>query len=310
MMKVLIIDDSPDALAIARARLAKEGMEILCAESGRAGLDAAKQTPPDLILLDLDMPDMSGLDVCRTLKADVDLCMIPVIFLSGVCGHEDKIAGLDLGAIDYITKPFDAFELRARVRAALRTKRLQDLLIQYSQVDPLTELCNRRALMERLQQEWARIQRHGGSLAFIMADLDHFKQINDLHGHPGGDRVLCQAASAIFGQTRQSDIAARNGGDEFSILCPDTDAEGAAELAERCRSSIENLHVPLNDADVRITASFGVADSAGAPSAEAMVQTADQTMYEAKRAGGNRVYRGASLPAENTEIAGQKGKTS
>lgn len=183
-MKLLIVDDDRDALDVAKIRLAKENVAIVCADGGAAGLKAARSEQPDLILLDLDMPDMSGFDVCRALKADAELCMIPVLFLSGSTTAEDKIHGLDLGAVDYVTKPFDAFELRARVRAALRTKHLQDMLFEHAHIDPLTGLPNRRALVERLQREWARIERHGGRLSFIMADIDHFKRVNDLsHVH-------------------------------------------------------------------------------------------------------------------------------
>ena len=160
------------------------------------GLKAARSEEPDLILLDLDMPDISGFDVCRSLKADAELCMIPVLFLSGSTTPEDKIVGLDLGAVDYVTKPFDAFELRARVRAALRTKHLQDMLFEHAHIDPLTGLPNRRALMERLQQEWARIERHGGRLSFIMADIDDFKSVNDRFGHHVGDKILQKVAGA------------------------------------------------------------------------------------------------------------------
>ncbi|MEN6449498.1 MAG: response regulator [Thermoguttaceae bacterium] len=187
-MKVLIIDDSLDALQVAKVRLAKEQLDIVCAENGQAGLDAARREFPDLILLDVDMPGMSGFDVCRALKADVDLCMIPVLFLSGSVTPEDKVRGLDLGAVDYLGKPFDAFELRARVRAALRTKHLQDLLIEHAHIDPLTGMSNRRAMMERLECEWARIQRHGGQLSFIMADLNHSDSVNDRFGR----QVLAQ----------------------------------------------------------------------------------------------------------------------
>ncbi len=144
-MKILVIDDSPDALAVAKARLARENLDVLCAGGGVEGLQIARRERPDVILLDLDMPDMSGFEVCRRLKADAELCMIPVIFLSGSGSLSDKVKGLDLGAVDYVTKPFDGVELQARVRAALRTKRLQDLLTKYAQIDPVTELWNRRA---------------------------------------------------------------------------------------------------------------------------------------------------------------------
>jgi len=212
-MKVLIVDDSPDALALAKARLGKEGLELVCADGGKAALAAARTERPDLILLDVDMPDVSGFEVCRTLKADPELCMIPVIFLSVSGSADDKVKGLNVGAVDYVTKPFDAFELRARVNAALRTKHMQDLLVEYARIDPLTGLANRRGLMVRLAQEWACIQRHGGRLSFIMSDVDHFKRINDTHGHTFGDRALQAIAGAIADQCRRSDLPARYGGD-------------------------------------------------------------------------------------------------
>lgn len=127
-MRILIIDDSADALAVAKARLAQEGHEILCAGGGREGLEAVGRESPDLVLLDVDMPEMNGFEVCRRLKEDAATYSMPVIFLSGSGGTDEKVKGLDLGAVDFVTKPFDAYELRARVRAALRTKHLQDLL--------------------------------------------------------------------------------------------------------------------------------------------------------------------------------------
>ena len=301
-MKVLIIDDSMEALAIAKARLAKEGLTVVCANGGKRGLEEASREPPDLVLLDLDMPDMSGFGVCRALKADPDLCMIPVIFLCGSGTESDKVEGLDLGAVDYVTKPFDAFELRARVRAALRTKHLQDLLIHYGHVDPLTELGNRRALTDRLCQEWARIQRHGGSLAFIMADVDHFKLVNDAHGHPAGDDVLREIAGIISAQCRDSDIPARYGGEEFAVVCTATDAVGATKLAERCREQIEKHEVSLAADTVQVTASFGVADSGDATSVDGLVAAADEALYEAKEVGRNRVVV-AGQPSERPDGA-------
>lgn len=288
-MKVLIVDDHPESVAVAEARLAGENVTICSALDGAAGLEAARREKPDLILLDVDMPDMSGFDVCRALKADVELCMIPVLFLSGSGNLADKVQGLDLGAVDYVTKPFDSFELRARVRAALRNKRLQDLLIEHAQVDPLTGLCNRRALLERLHETWARVQRHGGHLSFIIADVDHFKQINDTYGHSLGDAVLQEIAQSIFSQCRQVDMPARYGGDEFVILVPDENARGAARLAERCRRQIEQAEVSRSGQTVRTTASFGVADADGVPTPEALIEEADRALYRAKKIGGNQV---------------------
>ena len=292
-MKVLIVDDSPDALAIAQARLAREELVIHCVASGQACLVAARAFAPDLVLLDVDMPDMSGFDVCRAMKADPELCMIPVIFLSGFDSSEDRVKGLDIGAVDYVAKPFDAFELRARVRAALRTKRLQDLLVERAHVDPLTELPNRRALDDCLRREWSRALRQGGGLSVIMADLDRFKQINDMHGHPAGDKVLRGTARAIAAQCRQSDLPARYGGEEFAIVVPEEQAPEAALLAERCRKEIESVRVPVAGQDgtqaVGITASFGVADRRWAESPESLVELADANLYLAKRGGRNTV---------------------
>jgi diguanylate cyclase (GGDEF)-like protein len=289
MKRLLLVDDDVESLAVARARLADDEIEISCATGGRAGLEAAKSQHPDLILLDLDMPDMSGFDVCRILKTDPELCLIPVLFLSGSGTSDDKVRGLDLGAVDYITKPFDDFELRARVRAAIRTKELQDLLIEHAHIDPLTGLPNRRALMDRLRMEWARMQRHGGDLSFIMADIDHFKRVNDTYGHSTGDKALQEVARTIARQCRESDLPARCGGEEFAIVVPNEGLSGAVHLAERCRQAIEKINLPARGEPIRPTASLGVADADGVPSAELLVDRADQALYQAKAAGRNRV---------------------
>jgi two-component system, cell cycle response regulator len=289
-MKVLIIDDDPDALEVAKARLTKEELEIVCAQGGVLGLKAARYEEPDLILLDLDMPDISGFDVCRSLKADTELCMIPVLFLSGSTTPEDKIVGLDLGAVDYVTKPFDAFELRARVRAALRTKHLQDMLFEHAHIDPLTGLPNRRALMERLQLEWARIERHGGRLSFIMTDIDYFKSINDRFGHQMGDKILQQLGGVLSGQCREGDLPARFGGDELAIVVPGENATTAAHLAERCRHEIAKACVAVRQDMITVTASFGVADTEGVSSLGTLMRRADEALYQAKKAGRNQVH--------------------
>jgi diguanylate cyclase (GGDEF)-like protein len=288
-MKILIIDDSADALAVAKARLAHEGHEILCAGNGKEGLEAADRENPDLVLLDVDMPDMTGFEVCRRLKENAATYSTPVIFLSGSGGTADKVKGLDLGAVDFVTKPFDAFELRARVRAALRTKHLQDLLREHALIDPLTELPNRRALDERLQQEWARLLRHGGNLSVIMADVDHFKKVNDQFGHPTGDEVLRQVARLLAKGCRESDTATRYGGEEFVVVAPETTPRAAAELADRLRLSICSRPVQVHGHTLDVTASFGVAGNEGLKAPEDLVQAADDAMYRAKTAGRNRV---------------------
>lgn len=288
-MKILVIDDNPDALLIAKSRLKKECEDIICAEGGKKGLEIAKQEMPDLILLDIDMPDMTGFEVCRALKADPELCMIPVLFLSGSVSAEDKIRGLDLGAVDYVTKPFDAFELQARVRAALRTKNLQDLLIEHAHIDPLTELPNRRALMERLQQEWGRMERHGQPFSFIMADIDHFKKVNDAFGHLVGDQLLREIAKVFAKQCRIIDMPARYGGEEFAVVVHHATAANALSLAERCREEIEKIKLPVKGETVCATVSFGVAEAMGLSTPETVIEQADEALYDAKVNGRNRV---------------------
>ncbi|MCE5278895.1 MAG: diguanylate cyclase [Planctomycetaceae bacterium] len=300
-MKVLIVDDCAEALLIAKARLAQESLEVVCASSGREGLDTAAATMPDLILLDVDMPDMSGFTVCEMLQQSPALCMVPVIFLSASQDAHDKVRGLDLGAVDYVTKPFDAFELRARVRAALRTKRLQDLLLTCTQIDPLTELGNRRALDAGLQQEWARAERTGSPLAVVMADIDYFKRINDQFGHHAGDDVLSRVAAVLRNQCRQCDRLFRYGGEEFVILLPAETAASASNVADRCRRTVAQWPVKTIRGIIEVTLSFGTADSRQASCTQELLDLADAAMYDAKHQGRNCV-RVAHQPTLRTAI--------
>jgi diguanylate cyclase (GGDEF)-like protein len=286
---ILIVDDTPANLHVLTRMVEELGYIARPVTGGKMALQAAQSHPPDLVLLDIIMPGMDGYEVCTRLKADEKLQDVPVIFISALHETADKVKGLELGAVDFVTKPFDAFELRARVSAALRTKRMQDLLIEHAKIDPLTGLTNRRGLMERLQQEWDRVQRHGGALSFIMGDVDHFKRINDTHGHAVGDQALCEVADAIVGRCRKTDLPSRYGGEEFAIVVPDEAVSAAARLAERCRQAVEAVRLSTRSESLRITASFGVADSTGVASPEALVQQADKALYRAKNAGRNRV---------------------
>ncbi len=295
--KVLVVDDVYDNVKLLAHVLEDEGYEVSAAYNGREALAAVAADRPDVILLDVTMPEMDGIEVCRRLKTDDHLRMVPVILVTAKDMDEDVVNGLDAGADDYVSKPFSSHVLAARVRAALRTKHLEDLLIEQAHIDPLTGLWNRRALMARLEQEWAGVQRHGRPLSLVMVDIDHFKNVNDVHGHFVGDRLLQEIASTITGQCRQTDLPARYGGEEFAIVVPDEPASAAVHLAERCRRKIERIRLPLITATLATTASFGVADSAGLPSPEALVAQADAALYEAKRAGRNTVrLRGHCTP--------------
>jgi diguanylate cyclase (GGDEF)-like protein len=289
--KVLVVDDQQEIVRLLAAEMGRQGYDVSVARDGCQALAMAAADRPDVILLDIVMPGMDGIEVCRRLKADDELRMVPIILLTANDREADMVEGLDAGADDYVVKPFSSHVLAARVRAALRIKRLEDLLVEQAHIDPLTGLRNRRALMERLEQEWAHVQRHGRRLALVMVDIDHFKGVNDCYGHFVGDRLLQEISRTIAGQCRKSDLPARYGGEEFAIIVPDETASGAVYLAERCRRKIETIRLPLVAETLAATASFGVADASGLPSLEALLGRADAALYAAKRAGRNMVVR-------------------
>lgn len=257
---------------------------------GAEGLAEIKSHRPDLILLDLDMPGMDGFEVLRAIKDDSQTNHIPVIVLSGLASPEDKVSAFDLGAHDYIIKPFELTELRVRIRAALRLNFLLRMLAQRAQIDGLTGLWNRAYFDRRVQDEVARVQRHGGALSIAFFDADHFKSINDTFGHPAGDAVLQGIAELIQRESRQSDIACRYGGEEFVLIMPETSAQDAHAFCDRLRAGLEAIVWPRHP-ERKVTISIGVAGSNSASdiTAAAWVETADKCLYAAKKGGRNRV---------------------
>ena len=286
--RVLIIDDSRNIHALIRARLAGEPVEVHSAYNSDQGLTLAAQVLPDLVLLDVDMPELDGFEVCRRLKAEVATMSIPVVFLTGAGSTDSKIRGLELGAVDYITKPFEPAELRARVRAALRTKYLLDLLSKKAMIDGLTGLWNRTYFDQQLAAQLSLARRSGQPLSVVMADLDHFKNINDTYGHLTGDEALRVAAACIQATCRIEDIVCRFGGEEFAVIVPSTPADRAAIMAERLRKAIEKLALSHRGMPVPLTASFGVADVATFGDNE-ILAAADQALYRAKHRGRNSI---------------------
>jgi diguanylate cyclase (GGDEF)-like protein len=286
--KVLLIDDCPSIHGLVRARLREEPVELHSAFDGESGLAAAATLAPDLVLLDVEMPGTNGFEVCRRMKDDPRTIHIPVIFLTGASSTQEKIRGLELGAIDYVTKPFDPAELRARVRASLRTKYLMDLLSRKAMIDGLTGLFNRAYFDARLVAELSLARRSLAPLSCIMLDVDRFKQINDLHGHPFGDEVLRGIGQVLAEHCRTEDTVCRYGGEEFIVLCPNTGSSAAASLAERLRDGIEQSAWTKNGMPVQITCSFGVSDLHGI-TPPSVVDLADQALYRAKQTGRNRV---------------------
>ncbi|CAG1011056.1 Response regulator PleD [Phycisphaerales bacterium] len=286
---VLVIDDSVDVHRLLTVKLRNEDIDLAHAHDGIEGIDAARRTHPAAILLDMDMPGLDGLGVIRRLKDDDTTQHIPIIVLSSMRRPEDKVAAFELGASDYITKPFDLTELRVRLRATLKMHHLLQLLAQRAQVDGLTGLWNRSFFDERWTQEHARCQRHGHPLSVAILDIDHFKRVNDTKGHPVGDAVLAGVAKILRRELRQSDSACRYGGEEFVFIMPDTSASEALNLCERVRASIESAKHPGAEG-IAVTVSIGVAGCAGAcpNSAQDWLAAADRNLYAAKNAGRNR----------------------
>ncbi len=295
--KILVIDDSKPIQMLIRARLGDEPVDLHFANDATTGLVSAAELMPDLILLDVDLPDASGFEVCTRLKADVRTMHVPIIFLTGATGTDEKIRGLDMGAVDYVTKPFEPAELRARVRASLRTKFLMDLLAKKAQIDGLTGLWNRAYFDSRLTQEATLLSRTGTPLAVVLLDVDHFKSINDRFGHPFGDTVLRAVAQAAVDVARTTDVVCRYGGEEFAIIAPNTGHEGATMLAERVRSRIEQMELSHRGSPLRVTASLGLSTvQPGAPLPA--VAAADAAMYHAKQKGRNRVETNPMTPEQ------------
>lgn len=288
---VLVIDDAPDVHALLAARLRPEGVRIVSAQGWKEGLELAIQESPDLILLDVDMPEMSGLDLCRTLKAEPRTAGIPIIFLTGATDVNTKVHGFDLGAIDYVTKPFHPAELRARVRSALRTKRYQDLLSARAKLDALTTLHNRGYFEEALPTAMNDARMLDRPCALVLVDLDRFKSLNDRYGHPFGDLVLQRAGELIAASVRTGDAACRYGGEEIALVLPNVTSDVAARIAERVRSGLAAIDLAPRGERVIVTASFGVAEmrELNVSTAADLVARADQALYEAKQTGRDKV---------------------
>jgi two-component system cell cycle response regulator len=309
--RILVVDDVPDNVDILEARLSSRGYQVVTATNGEEALERVGEEPPHLILLDVMMPGLDGHEVARRIKDDETLPFIPIILVTALSEAEDVVQGLESGADDYISKPYNFRELEARVRAMLRIKFLQDELDQKNRelelankrlkklsiTDGLTELFNHRHVHQLLHDEFERSARTGESIAVVMMDLDRFKSVNDTYGHPTGDVILYETARIITDTAREIDMPGRYGGEEFIAILPDTGEEAGAHFAERVRQAVEGNVYRDGATEVRMTVSCGVASfpAPGVDSPEALLKAADEALYQAKHGGRNQVVRASQV---------------
>lgn len=288
---VLVIETVNDDRETLETALALDGLALRHAQDVDEGLRMARALLPDLVLLDVSRPLASGLETCRRLKAEPLTRAIPVVFIATADRVDDKVAAFDVGAVDYVTRPYDAAELRARIRSALRMKRYQDHLTARAQVDALTGLWNRAYFDRRLDQRMDRYRRGDGDFGLVLVDIDNFKAINDAHGHPVGDRVIGWIGDLLQANVRSEDSACRYGGEEFAVILETQSHHDAFLAADRLRRTIStrvfSATVP------HVTVSVGVGSTAGATPgtfgrAELLARV-DDALYLAKRSGRDRV---------------------
>lgn len=296
---ILIIDDSKLARTQVMEILRKNGLFKFFYEAadGIEGFKLAINQPVDLILCDVEMPGMDGFKFLRMMSSREELQDVPVIMLTGREDPEAKVRGLEQGASDYVTKPFDPAELLARVKVQLKIKSLQvklkksnQMLLDLSHTDPLTGLNNRRSMMEMLEKELERSQRGNSALSLIMLDVDFFKRVNDGFGHQQGDEVLKGLAELLRQALRQYDMAARFGGEEFALILPGVDLDEAVKVAERLRRQVEAYRFETAGNPLEVTISLGIACHPGADihTVDDLIREADYALYSAKRNGRNR----------------------
>lgn len=292
---ILIVDDSPENISVL-GELLRLDYTVRVATNGEKALKIVESdNPPDLILLDVMMPGMDGYEVCRRLKANSRTQNIPVIFITAMCSEEDEVKGFEMGAVDYVTKPFNPVTIRVRVRTHVELKRYRDFLINTSYCDGLTAIPNRRRFDEYYAAMWSLSTRRSLPISVILIDIDDFKLYNDNYGHQEGDACLIRIAQKLSTSLkRKTDLLARYGGEEFICVLPGNDIESAVIVAEDIRSNILSLQIPhaFSSTGSFVTVSQGVATvfSTKELSPKVLIMAADESLYKAKRSGRNKIH--------------------
>ena len=289
--KILIVDDSKLNIRVLTDILVDEDYEIASLENGLEVLETVHAIKPDIVLLDIIMPEIDGFEICKRLKGDFEIKDIPVIMVTAKTDGSEIKKALEYGAFDYIKKPIDEIEVIARVQSALRYKYKLDELKEMAMKDGLTGLYNHALLIELFEKEYVKQCRDASCLSFAMIDIDYFKKVNDTYGHMVGDVILKQLAGILLESVRRSDIVGRYGGEEFSIIIPEATSNDVFQLCERIRKNIENYTFNADDKAIKITVSIGIYFKGfnDEISHTAMIKKADDNLYKAKRDGRNRV---------------------
>lgn len=290
--KILVVDDEPINVDVLGGVLSSLG-EIITADNGQAAIDICKSNKPDVVLLDVMMPQMDGYEVCAALKGDEDTSDIPIIFVTALADDTDEARGIEMGAIDYLTKPVNATVAIARVRNHLELKKYRDYLAEMAFIDGLTGIPNRRRFEEHLASEWQRGRRSETEMSLILMDIDQFKLYNDTYGHQSGDSCLTLVGQALAKSAhRPGDMIARYGGEEFVAVLPDTGKDGAIRMAETIRENMAALKIAHEPSEVSdyVTLSMGLVTwrISGDKDPKAMIEAADKALYVAKENGRDR----------------------
>ncbi|WP_273805989.1 MULTISPECIES: diguanylate cyclase domain-containing protein [unclassified Pseudomonas] len=289
---ILIVDDQKSNLRVLGDLLRNEA-RIMLAKSGVQALTKAAREHPDLILLDVVMPGIDGLQLIQLFKRRAETSAIPVIFITAAYDLHREVECFELGASDFIQKPFNPLAVLARVRLHLQLARQRRLLEELAHMDPLTAVGNRRRFDEQLTIEWQLAVSRRGSLAIAMLDIDYFKQYNDTHGHGAGDQALARVAQVLEQRIRERDCLARYGGEEFVLLLPGATRTAAEAVLERCRQGIAELRIahPLAEDRLWLTMSMGLACCSPTPeqTPDGLLKAADNLLYQAKAEGRNRL---------------------
>lgn len=312
---ILVAEDDPVARKILEKTLIKEGHEVVSVENGRKAFDLFKQRFFPIILTDWMMPEMDGIELCRAVRNHQASGYVFVIILTSKDSKDDIVTGLNSGADDYVNKPFNPPELKARIKTCMRILGLERSLKEANEnirilsiTDPLTKSYNRGYITECLPKEINRAIRYERALSLVLCDIDYFKKVNDTYGHQAGDQVLIEVVRSIKKSIRQDlDWIARYGGEEFLIVLPETGPEGACILAERLRNNINKHKFIFQERAIHITCSFGISGfdsvtSDGNISSESLINTADKNLYQCKLEGRNRVKAGYVDKAQNLKF--------